>query len=75
MTNHPYQDVPTGARLFRNTGELSFETRPRSAGTFPVVFLSPVEGHDATGRQYVKIINENGRTEVVHTSLVSAFNI
>jgi hypothetical protein len=66
---NPYNKVPTGCRMFRNTGELSFETSPRTAGTFPCTFLSPVS------TDHCKVINERGMLQVVHNSLLSCFNI
>lgn len=69
MNENPYSHVRRGVRIYRNTGELSFETRPRSAGTFECTFLEVV---DAT---HCKIVNTRGRLEVVHNSLLSAFKI
>lgn len=62
-----------GNKVFRNTGELSFETRPREAGTFPVTLLNWVQGE--TGSWYAKIINQHGRIEAVHQTLISRYNI
>lgn len=72
-TNHPYANVLRGAKVYRNTGELSFDTRPQSAGTFEVTFLEAVTA--STGEYYVRIVNERGMLEQVHVSLISVFNI
>lgn len=80
-----------GNRVYRNTGELSFETRPREAGTYPVIFLEWVpnpswderelellmgaQGDNTESAWAAKIINERGRVQVVHHTLVSPFNI
>jgi len=80
-----------GQRLFRNTGELSFETRPREAGTFPVTFLEWVPSPDWETRQmsimagatggnpyspwYARIVNQSGKIEAEHPTLVSRLNV
>jgi hypothetical protein len=84
-------EVLRGERIYRNTGELCFETRPREAGTFPVIFLEWVPsprwaevemeimlGHNRANphaQWWAKIINERGRIEVVHPTLVSRYNV
>jgi len=64
-----------GKNIYYNTGELSFETNPQSAGTFKGVFLEEMSDHDACGNKYSKIINKDGRIQVVANSLLSNFNI
>ena len=75
-----------GQKVHRNTGELSFETRPQSAGTFAVTFLEWVYERDPSQEDpdnpgfakpvfYGRIINERGCVENVHHSLLSLFNI
>jgi hypothetical protein len=57
-----------GQVIYYNTGELSFETSPRTAGTYRAIFL---ERHG----DYIRFINRQGRIEQSHKSLVSGFNI
>ena len=57
-----------GQTIYYNTGELSFETSPRTAGTYKVIFLSK---HG----DYIRFINRHGRIEQSHKSLISCFNI
>lgn len=42
----PYTDLKRGHTVYVNTGELSFDTRPQEAGTFPATFLEWVENED-----------------------------
>lgn len=81
----PFEAV-RGQTIYRNTGELSFETRPREAGTFPVTFLEWVYEYDPCGEDpdrpgmplpvfYGRVINERRKIENVHHSLLSCFNI
>lgn len=72
MTCEPFPAL-RGETIYRNTGELSFETRPQEAGTYPVVFLEWVT--DADGVYYSRVVNQKGRIEAVHRSLVSRHNI
>lgn len=58
-----------GQKIFYNTGELSFETNPREAGTFKGVFLEEL------GRGLIKILDKNDRLRVMDKSLVSQFNL
>jgi len=75
-----------GQRIYRNTGELSFETRPKEAGTFTVTFLEWVYERDPSQEDpenpgfgkpvfYGRIINEHGKIENVHHQSLSCFNI
>ena len=69
IERNPYKLWKRGQLLYQNTGELSFETRPRSAGTFACTFL------ECVGDRHCKVINTSGRVAVEHVSLLSAFNI
>jgi hypothetical protein len=57
-----------GQKIYYNTGELSFETCPQTAGTFQGTFLEKVNDH-------IKILDKNGKLKMVHKSLISIFNI
>lgn len=43
MPPKPYEDLCRGHLVYVNTGELSFETRPHEAGTFPATFLEWIQ--------------------------------
>jgi len=63
-----------GQRIYVNSGELAFDMGSSRAGTFPCIFLETV--HDRHRNVYgAKIINQFGKIEVTHKSLISNFNI
>ena len=78
VVERPPFEACRGMKIYRNTGELSFETRPQMAGTFPVTFLEwvPVPSYEHEEPDWMgKIINQYGRLDVVSSSLLSRFNI
>lgn len=58
-----------GQKIFYNTGEVSFESDPRSAGTFQGVFLEEMP------ENCVKILDKRGTMKVTHNTLIPRFNI
>ena len=67
-----------GQKIYYNDGELAFDMAINSGkhvGTHEGLFLESCEYPDACGNTYSKIINENGKIEVVADKLISKFNI
>lgn len=66
-TNHT--GLLRGQTIYYNTGELSFESSPRTAGTFRGIFLEEL------GPTTVKILDKNGTMKVKDINLISRFNV
>ena len=74
MRDNPYEKVPTGAAMRRNSGELAFDLAinlgsSARAGTFDCIFLEPA------GSGHSKVVNELGRIQVVPNGLLSVFKL
>ena len=67
-----------GEKIYYNDGELAFDmaiNTKKDVGTHKGIFLEEIDGHDACGDKYSKIINCRGRIEVVNNNLISRFNV
>jgi len=66
-----------GQKIYYTDGELAFDmviNTKKDVGTHVGVYLEQMEDSDALGGTYHKILNSNGRVQVVQDSLVSEFN-
>jgi len=63
-----------GQRIYVNSGELAFDMGSSRAGTFPCTFLETVYEKDGT-IYGAKFLNQFGKVDVTHKSLISNFNI
>lgn len=63
-----YPDLLRGRKLWRDRGELAYETRPWSTAPVEVTFLEWAEAQDTLQLNpwYARVINEHGRIEAVH---------
>jgi hypothetical protein len=65
----PRKNMLRGEPIYYNTGELSFETSPQTAGTFKGVFLEWI------GDKHVKILTKDDKIKIIDKNLISKFNI